>query len=62
MYPAQEVAPAQTTPTSSPVAVPTHDVAADVDDAARERIRRAPTMCEYLHAMGTAPAMPPAMV
>ena len=39
----------------APVAVPTH-VAADVDDAARERIRRAPyLMCEYLHAMGTGP-------
>ena len=38
------------------VAVPTH-VAAQVDDAARERIRRAPyLMCEYLHAMGTGPA------
>ena len=37
------------------VAVPTH-VAALVDDAARERIRRAPyLMCEYLHAMGTGP-------
>ena len=37
------------------VAVPTH-VAARVDDAARERIRRAPyLMCEYLHAMGTGP-------
>ena len=41
------------------VAVPTH-VAADVDDAARERIRRAPyLMCEYLHAMGTGPAGAP---
>ena len=40
---------------TAPVAVPTH-VAADVDDAARERIRRAPyLMCEYLHAMGTGP-------
>ncbi|ERH32822.1 Beta galactosidase small chain [Actinomyces sp. oral taxon 172 str. F0311] len=40
---------------TSPVAVPTH-VAADVDDAARERIRCAPyLMCEYLHAMGTGP-------
>ena len=38
------------------IAVPTH-VAAQVDDAARERIRRAPyLMCEYLHAMGTGPA------
>ena len=38
------------------VAVPTH-VAAQVDNAARERIRRAPyLMCEYLHAMGTGPA------
>ena len=38
------------------VAVPTH-VAAQVDDAARERIRRAPyLMCEYLHAMGIGPA------
>ena len=38
------------------VAVPTH-VAAQVDDAARERIRRAPyLMCEYLHAMGSGPA------
>ena len=37
------------------VAVPTH-VAARVDNAARERIRRAPyIMCEYLHAMGTGP-------
>ncbi|WP_454899442.1 glycoside hydrolase family 2 TIM barrel-domain containing protein [Actinomyces sp.] len=41
------------------VAVPTH-VAAQVDDAARERIRRAPyLMCEYLHAMGTGPAGAP---
>lgn len=39
----------------APVAVPTH-VADRVDDAARERIRRAPfLMCEYLHAMGTGP-------
>lgn len=39
----------------APVAVPTH-VAARVDDAARERIRRAPyLLCEYLHAMGTGP-------
>ena len=38
------------------VAVPTY-VAAQVDNAARERIRRAPyLMCEYLHAMGTGPA------
>ena len=38
------------------VAVPTH-VAAQVDNAARERIRRAPyLMCEYLHAMGIGPA------
>ena len=38
------------------VAVPTH-VAAQVDNAVRERIRRAPyLMCEYLHAMGTGPA------
>ena len=41
------------------VAVPTH-VAAQVDNAARERIRRAPyLMCEYLHAMGTGPAGAP---
>ena len=41
------------------VAVPTH-VAAQVDDAARERIRRAPyLMCEYLHSMGTGPAGAP---
>ena len=41
------------------VAVPTH-VAAQVDDAARERIRRAPyLMCEYLHAMGSGPAGAP---
>ena len=41
------------------VAVPTH-VAAQVDDTARERIRRAPyLMCEYLHAMGTGPAGAP---
>lgn len=41
------------------IAVPTH-VAAQVDDAARERIRRAPyLMCEYLHAMGTGPAGAP---
>ena len=41
------------------VAVPTH-VAAQVDDVARERIRRAPyLMCEYLHAMGTGPAGAP---
>ncbi len=41
------------------VAVPTH-VAARVDDAARERIRRAPyIMCEYLHAMEQAPETPP---
>ena len=40
---------------TAPVAVPTH-VAANVDDVARERIRRAPyLMCEYLHAMGTGP-------
>lgn len=39
----------------APVAVPTH-VAARVDNAARERIRRAPyLLCEYLHAMGTGP-------
>ena len=41
------------------VAVPTH-VAAQVDNAVRERIRRAPyLMCEYLHAMGTGPAGAP---
>lgn len=61
MYPALEEVAAvlDDSDLHAEVAVPTH-VAAQVDDAARERIRRAPyLMCEYLHAMGTGPAGAP---